>query len=482
MRSLKQRAVLAFFATVAGCSGAAPAALPAPSPPAPQLMQVSPSKVVAAPKEIQRRSIHTVRIDSPDKYRQRHEIELDEPSQADPKSDGNRGRSPASIDPLASPPPLARVDSDEDDLYDDEEAVIGTDPSNPDTDGDGLLDGWEINITNGEDLRAKGASPLHKDIFIEMDYMVRPDAENKLQPSPDDIAKIIEVFAEAPVPNPDRRTGINLHLELDEQIPLIAALDPYAVKFGEIKSQHFRGERLPLYRYMIWADTYFLRDPKTKMVIANSSSGVALGIPHTDFIVSLGAWNGGGGGTPDEKVGTFIHELGHTLGLRHGGLDDINNKPNHLSVMNYLFQITGLCLEPTSCNRFDFQGFEIGSVDENALDETVPLFLGEGAPRAVWTKITCPQRSGRSTVIVSAREPMDWNCDGARTPRLAADVNGDRQRDVLVGEASEWLRLQLQTPPLGSRRAFGPLGAEAKLRYQRVPAELTEKDARQLQP
>ncbi len=30
-----------------------------------------------------------------------------------------------------------------------------------------------------------------------------------------------------------------------------------------------------------------------------------------------------------------MHELGHNLGLRHGGMDDLNCKPNYLSVMNY---------------------------------------------------------------------------------------------------------------------------------------------------
>ena len=38
--------------------------------------------------------------------------------------------------------------------------------------------------------------------------------------------------------------------------------------------------------------------------------------------------------TNDQKIGTFIHELGHDLGLHHGSVDDVNYKPNHLSVMN----------------------------------------------------------------------------------------------------------------------------------------------------
>ena len=37
-----------------------------------------------------------------------------------------------------------------------------------------------------------------------------------------------------------------------------------------------------------------------------------------------------------------MHELGHTLGLRHGGDEDEAAKPNYFSVMNYLYQISGL--------------------------------------------------------------------------------------------------------------------------------------------
>ena len=38
----------------------------------------------------------------------------------------------------------------------------------------------------------------------------------------------------------------------------------------------------------------------------------------------------------------FIHELGHNLGLKHGGTDNLNYKPNYLSVMNYFFQFGGV--------------------------------------------------------------------------------------------------------------------------------------------
>jgi hypothetical protein len=70
------------------------------------------------------------------------------------------------------------ADGDRDGLADNVERQLGTDPANPDTDGDGLLDGWEVYGVNGIDLRAKHASPLHKDIFVEMNYMRRQTAAN----------------------------------------------------------------------------------------------------------------------------------------------------------------------------------------------------------------------------------------------------------------------------------------------------------------
>lgn len=57
-----------------------------------------------------------------------------------------------------------------------------------------------------------------------------------------------------------------------------------------------------------------------------------------DMMVTLGA-QGFSPSTADQE-GTFMHELGHNLGLYHGGTaTDPNCKPNYLSVMNYLYQL-----------------------------------------------------------------------------------------------------------------------------------------------
>ena len=88
-----------------------------------------------------------------------------------------------------------------------------------------------------------------------------------------------------------------------------------------------------------------------------TGSGVS-DIGGADSLISLGLWGTDGQTVPVES-GTFMHELGHSLGLAHGGLyrTDLgggvqgqlpdnysfsfepNCKPNYQSVMSYLFQV-----------------------------------------------------------------------------------------------------------------------------------------------
>ncbi|HEY8504250.1 MAG TPA: hypothetical protein VIL46_06680, partial [Gemmataceae bacterium] len=225
---------------------------------------------------------------------------------------------------------------------------------NIDTDRDGLLDAWEVNglDVNGDgvidlDLPGMGASPLRHDLFVEVDAMAGR------APAPGVLERVVRAFAIAPVGNPDGSGGISLHVFLDEtNLPLVdwPAMLPefYPVGAAQTRDAHFGtpaeraggnaanilAARGLVFRYCVFGNTYN----------NGGSSGVARGIPGREFVVTLGAFPTPGG-TPDQQAGTFMHELGHTLGLRHGGNDHVNNKPDYFSVMNYLYQF------PTPANR-----------------------------------------------------------------------------------------------------------------------------------
>jgi hypothetical protein len=315
-------------------------------------------------------------------------------------------------------------DRDQDGLTDAEEVLYGTDPDNADTDGDSLLDGWEVKSVDGQDLAAQGASPLHKDVFVEMDYMVRSSAFYGIAPNAAVIEYLRAAFDRSPVPNPDGSTGVHLHLQLDSEVPYDEDLNPVWSEFNALKQVYFNPQHARTHHYMIWANQYQ----------GGSSSGVAF-VPGTDFIVTLGKyWSGG---TDDTKIGTFMHELGHNLGLRHGGADDTNYKPNYLSVMSYRWQFSGV--QRNGAHLYDYQPFALPTLDEHDLDEAAGL----GAPDRLGgyqSVASCPNGGDR---LFDASGAVDWNCD-ADTADAHVAVNLNASYDSWLSpltSQNDWARL-----------------------------------------
>lgn len=96
--------------------------------------------------------------------------------------------------------------------------------------------------------------------------------------------------------------------------------------------------------------------------------------PGNDYLVTLGGFGVNAGGwlaTQGELWRTLAHELGHTLGLRHGGLNHTNYKTNYLSIMNYRYTwtrsdysgATDPVFNDWAYLRFDFQntGYILGN-------------------------------------------------------------------------------------------------------------------------
>jgi hypothetical protein len=316
----------------------------------------------------------------------------------------------------------------------------------PDADGDGLPDEWETdgvdvdgNGTIDLDLPGLGADPRHKDIFIELDFM---SPHRFLLSAGDQIA---EAFADAPVLNPDGTTGITLHLDngsdsvmnprtgalwgsrsAQSSIPhqdILGSVTGNQYDWGPfdmLKGVHFPSARRTVFHYAISAHGH-----------DGTISGVARGIPSSDLLVTLGAGCLALTGAdctlgPTKQAGTLMHELGHNLGLHHGGDDDLLNKPNYLSVMNYSFQLTGL-MRSDRTFVLDYSRFGL-ALDETALNETVG-FGATGGPADFNTIGICP--SGARPVWSVAAGPTNFNCDATTGGVVSADINGDGLQTAL---------------------------------------------------
>lgn len=333
-------------------------------------------------------------------------------------------------------------------------AATGGLPPLTDLDGDALPDLWEssgydadCDGLNDVDLPAMGASPTHKDIFVEVDYMEERICLGTVcttlhthRPNPDAIALVVQAFKDAPVGNIDGVSGINLHMDFGPDAPMkpgakwgalsqsntLSHMDNLSWnQFYSFKQSNLALARRPIFHYAIFA--HFLE--------GNTCTSGQSPAPGVDFIVSLGGWGAllaspdecrqaahFTNGTPFQQAGTFMHELGHNLGLHHGGNDDVHGKPNYLSVMNYAFQMRGLIYNNANSATVDYSRTNLTPpLNEDHLNELVGL-NGGSATAAYGTRWTCPNGDWGITLV--ANGPIDWDCDGnSNEADIAANIN-----------------------------------------------------------
>jgi hypothetical protein len=337
-----------------------------------------------------------------------------------------------------------------------------------DSDGDGLLDQWEIHglDLDGDgvidlDLPAMGANPMHKDLFVELDW--RPGSP----PQRAAIQQWKQAFAAAPidaggVANPDGLPGITLHVDTggltEAGLPVgdnlgggneLPATFPVCTfdAFFPAKAANFDAAARGLaFRYGITS---------TQCCLAGSNAGQACNddvqCPGSECTKSGGQGEIGGNDfvvwNTVFQGSTLMHELGHTLGLRHGGADSDNCKPNYLSVMNYdhfeLQRLDGSAVidfSPPRQTSGARGSAPLGPLAENDLDE--PNILDPTDPQ-FFLVYTDGAASLKRYSLVGA--PVDWNGDGD-TLDLDVTANIDTS-DAVTGRPVLCTNTEIRTAP-----------------------------------
>jgi Tol biopolymer transport system component len=236
-----------------------------------------------------------------------------------------------------------------------------------DSDGDGLLDSWEddaYTASNGEtvNLAAMGTAKYKKDILLEADWS-RNAAPGTANYNSGLWPFLASIFESAPVLNPDGTAGVNLIIDHGQGGAFTEGGDVVTpdhtsmamgnsclgvagcVNMNDYRDDYngrpgfYNSSRKGLFHYTILANRH-VRGSGGQAEFPNGNlSG--------DDMFCAQPW------TTNTSMGECLaHEMGHNIGLAHGGLtpndrfDHTNGKINFSSIMNYRYSYGGT---PTGC-------------------------------------------------------------------------------------------------------------------------------------
>ena len=229
--------------------------------------------------------------------------------------------------------------------------------------------------------------------------------------------------------------------------PRSADATPGCTSFYSYKNVHFDVRRKLFFHYALFANSRNVDG-------SAGSSGVAK-VFGNDLIVTLGNYgfstetSAGLNWLINVQAATLMHEFGHNLGLQHGGNEDVNNKPNYYSIMNYLYQWYGLSITPNTINSAERYYLERGwkgkkqcnLVENSPCTDQFYMDYSDGSSAALdENKLSEAANIGRGSI---AGAFADWNNDGVLTPALLSiDLNLDGKKTIL-SDYNDWANLQL---------------------------------------
>lgn len=336
--------------------------------------------------------------------------------------------------------------------------VLPANAAQLDSDGDSLLDDWEINgyDSNNDgtlevDLPALGSDPFRPDLYVEVDVM-QGLANPPIAPTtttPGVFLASQQMFAAAPVLNPMTDSGIRLTVDSTGSIANTATLhfgtiipgNGTSTDFATIRNANFTTARDDIYHYGIWGDA---------MVGGFSGvSDVDFGGSEVgdDFLISFDNFPNSYQ-TLRSQVETFVHELGHNLSLRHGGVTHRRYNPQYWSAMSYTWQLRSGQTNATRRNRVtcapiywaNTAATEVNGAAPANPNAIIDYSHGMG-PTVVENNNSLQETTGVCGFAV------DWNNDGDTTDtNLSTNANDEGGTNETLVDVSNWANLLFNGP------------------------------------
>lgn len=278
-----------------------------------------------------------------------------------------------------------------------------------DSDSDGLLDVWEDGVYTAPsggtvNLAAMGTDKYKKDLLVEAEWVAAAAPGTATY---DDTMWTLwkEWNTDMPLLNPDGSSGLNLIIDRGQGgefteggqtlTPAHRTMGydrsnaPGYVNFMTYKNNFFNSDRAGLFHYLVlgkaaWGGAASMGGEARFPLNGPSAQCPDCGGDNL-FVVCVSCSN-------EVTAGIVHHEMGHDIGLAHGGLypslghvDHNNDKPNFHSIMNYRWTVGGV---PEGCGQDElgrntgrgpkgvFGQGTLATIDESNVDENVGICDG----------------------------------------------------------------------------------------------------------
>jgi hypothetical protein len=226
--------------------------------------------------------------------------------------------------------------------------------------------------------------------------------------------------------------SIDIQLILSGSAPPIPLVPDSNLSLTPVVTTNLIDAKAQAYRYLLFVSSIGGPNPP-------GPSGIVSSAPGNKAIVALGASIFSVlPPTEQQQAGTIMHELGHLLGLAHGGPTSagdatINCKPNYASVMSYSRQL------PTYLGsdwKLDYSIGVLPDLDEAHLTDvagTPKVTSGTVTPVIVWGTpsgtlqhtATSSTTYDKKTSVTSATPPdIDWLGNGVTAGNIVAPISG----------------------------------------------------------